>query len=407
MSRSKTALIIGKVWPEPNSSAAGRRMMQLIEMLKAKAFEITFVSTAAHTDFEEDLTIQDVTFQMIKLNDNSFDTFVRELQPALVIFDRYMTEEQFGWRVREHMPSAVQVIDTEDLHFLRLARQESVKKDLPLDLYNDVTKRELASLLRADVSLIISEYEMNLLQTHFKIPAEKLIYLPLLFDEVMPSAVAFEERKDFVFIGNFYHEPNWDAVLQLKKHWTHIRSFLPNAKMNIYGAYPSQKVTDLHNEKEGFLIKGRAVSADEVIGNAKVLLAPIRFGAGLKGKLLEAMMSGTPSVTSSIGAEGILDSGWNGLICDDFSILGEELRQLFEDKATWEIAQKKGYKTISERFIKSSFENGWIEMLEELHINLLAHRKQNFLGEILHHHTVQSTKYLAKWIEEKEKNSKT
>ena len=306
MSKSKTVLIIGKVWPEPNSSAAGTRMMQLIEMLQVKGYSITFVSTAAHTDFEEDLTPQEVSFQMIKLNDNSFDSFVKGLQPTVVIFDRYLTEEQFGWRVKEHIPTAIQVIDTEDLHFLRHARQEAVKKDLPIDLFNDITKREVASILRADVSLIISEYEIELLQSQFRIPLEKLIYLPLIFDEVEPSSVSFEERKDFVFIGNFYHEPNWDAVLQLKKHWTHIRSFLPHAKMNVYGAYPSQKVTDLHNEKEGFLIKGRAVSAKEVIENARVLLAPIRFGAGLKGKLLEAMNYGTPSVTTSIGSEGII-----------------------------------------------------------------------------------------------------
>jgi glycosyltransferase involved in cell wall biosynthesis len=402
MTKGKTVLIIGKVWPEPNSSAAGARMMQLIGMLQEKGYSITFVSTAAHTDFEEDLTEQNIAFQIIKLNDVSFDTFVSELQPAFVIFDRYMTEEQFGWRVREQVPYALQVIDTEDLHFLRHARHEAVKKDLPIDLYNEVTKRELASILRADVSLIISEYEMDLLQAQFKIPAEKLIYLPLLFDVVKPSSVSFEERKGFVFIGNFYHEPNWDAVLQLKKHWPHIRSIIPHTKIHIYGAYPTQKVTDLHNEKEGFLIKGRAESAKEVIENARLLLAPIRFGAGLKGKLLEAMLYGTPSVTSSTGIEGIQNQGWNGLVCNNFSLLGEDLKQLYEDKATWQSAQEVGYKTMMEKFYKSLHENEWIKKLEELHVNLRTHRQQNFLGEILHHHSLQSTKYLAKWIEEKE-----
>jgi len=175
MTKSKKVLIIGKVWPEPNSSAAGKRMMQLIEMLQIQDYTVTFVSTASHTDFEEDLAPKNVSCQLIKLNDSSFDTFVSELQPSIVIFDRYMTEEQFGWRVREHVPTAVQVIDTEDLHFLRNARQEAVKKNLPIDLYNNLTKRELASLLRADVSLIISEYEMDLMQNQLKIPADKLI----------------------------------------------------------------------------------------------------------------------------------------------------------------------------------------------------------------------------------------
>ncbi len=403
MTKEKSVLIIGKVWPEPNSSAAGTRMMQLITMLQDHEYEITFVSTAAHSEFAEDLSTRNMSFQRIKLNDSSFDTYVNELQPSFVIFDRYMTEEQFGWRIRAQVPTAVQVIDTEDLHFLRFARQEAVKKELPINLFNDIAKRELASLLRADVSLIISEYEMELLQNQFQIPSEKLIYLPIVFDEVVPSEVAFEERKDFVFIGNFYHEPNWDAVLQLKKHWSHIKRIVPEVNMNIYGAYPTQKVTDLHNEKEGFLVKGRAEVAREVIENARVLLAPIRFGAGLKGKLLEAMIYGTPSITSSIGTEGIIDDNWNGLVCNDFSNLGDDLKHLYRDKTTWKAMQEVGYKTINDKFARPLFANFWIEKLEELFQNLNNHRQRNFIGEVLHHHSLQSTKYLAKWIEEKEK----
>lgn len=401
MTNGKTVLIIGKLWPEPNSSAAGARMMQLIAMLQAQEYEITFVSSASRTGFEADLSFQNVSFQMIKLNDSSYDAFFRDLQPDIVIFDRYMSEEQFGWRIREQVPNAVQIIDTEDLHLLRTARQEAIKKNLPLELYSDIAKRELASLLRADVSLIISEFEMELLQHQFKIPSEKLIYLPLVFDDVQESIIPFEERKDFVFIGNFYHEPNWDAVLELKKHWSHIRSIVPDAKMNIYGAYPTQKVTGLHNEKEGFLVKGRADSAKDVIESARVMLAPIRFGAGLKGKLLEAMKYGTPSVTSAVGAEGIQDKVWNGLICDDFSNLGEELALLYTDKVKWQSSQETGYRIIQDKFRKSLFDKDWIEKIEDIRINLTKYRHQNFIGEILSHHTLQSTKYLSKWIEVK------
>jgi len=113
-----------------------------------------------------------------------------------------------------------------------------------------------------------------------------IYYLPFMLDNIsqddfikMPS---FEERRHFVSIGNFLHEPNWDAVQHLKKDiWPLIRKQLPEAELHIYGAYPSQKVFELHNEKEGFIIKGRAQDANQVIGNARLLLAPIRFGAGL------------------------------------------------------------------------------------------------------------------------------
>ena len=130
------------------------------------------------------------------------------------------------------------------------------------------------------------------------------------------SGMTFEERKDFIFVGNFLHEPNRDAVHYLKESvWPLIRAQLPDAGMCIYGAYPSQSVLQLHQPKERFFSLGRADDAQEVVAKARVMLAPLRFGAGMKGKLLEAMQCGTPSVTTAIGAESMYgDLPWNGFI---------------------------------------------------------------------------------------------
>src|SRR5690625_7127154 len=92
--------------------------------------------------------------------------------------------------------------------------------------------------------------------------------------------------------------------------WPFIRKHVPDSRFHIIGSYPSQRVLQLHNEREGLLVHGRAGSAQEVVQKAKVLLAPLRFGAGLKGKLLDAMRWGTPTVTTEIGAEGM---AWKGL----------------------------------------------------------------------------------------------
>ena len=120
-------------------------------------------------------------------------------------------------------------------------------------------------------------------------------------------------------IGNFLHAPNWDATLQLKQIiWPEIRKTIPDAQLHVYGAYASEKVLQLHNPKEGFYVKRRAEDAKEVISKAKVLLAPLRFGAGLKGKFIDAMQCGTPSVTTQIGAEAMQgDFTWGGAIEDD------------------------------------------------------------------------------------------
>lgn len=407
---AQKALIIGKVWPEPDSSAAGSRMMQLIQALKADNWHITFASAASESKYASDLNEVGVTSAQIQLNDPSFDSFAAELNPEMVLFDRFMTEEQFGWRIAEHCPDALRVLDTEDLHCLREARQQAWKDGRDFkesDLFNDLAKREIASILRSDLSLVISSYEMEILSRVFKVNDSLLIHLPFMLEEISIGEInawkTMDNREHFISIGNFLHEPNWNAVLYLKEEiWPLIRKQLPKAELHIYGAYPSQKVEQLHNPGDGFLVKGRAENAKEVVGNSRVLLAPLRFGAGLKGKLIEAMQCGTPSVTTEIGAEAMHgDLTWPGFIENDPQSFAEKAVKLYEDEGKRKEAQKAGIPIINQLYPKAELGNKLIRNIEKIRDNLEAHRNRNFIGEILHHHSAASTKYMSKWIEAK------
>ena len=401
----KHLVIIGAVWPEPTSTAAGSRMLQLISLFQKQDYEITFLCSASKSDYSFDLSQISVKTKVIQLNDSSFDTEIAALNPNVVLFDRFMIEEQYGWRVMENCPNALRVLDTEDLHFLRKAREMAFKQNRELvfeDYISDVFKREMASIYRCDLTLLISEYEMQLTTETFKIDASLLFYLPFLSEEIKTNIPSFEERNHFVSIGNFLHEPNWQTVLQLKQYWKSIKKQLPEAELHIYGAYVSEKAKQLHNEKEGFLIKGRAESVADVYSRARVLLAPIPYGAGLKGKLFEAMQLGLPSITTKMGAEamnGNLD--WNGFITSNEDDFIEKAVELYTNKNVWETAQKKGYEIIEKRFKKELFTSDFMNRIEELQLDLKTHRNQNFLGQILQHQSLQSTKYMSKWIESK------
>ncbi len=413
MITNQKVLIIGFVWPEPNSSAAGGRMVQLISIFKEQGFEVTFASPALDSDYMIDLNSMDVTKISIELNCSSFDVFIKELNPSTVLFDRFMMEEQFGWRVAENCPNALRILDTEDLHCLRLARQKAFKENRSFStddlLVEEVAKREIASILRCDVSLMIAEYEMELLESVFKIDSSLLYYLPLLLDSIEDSTIqklpSFEERNNFVFIGNFLHEPNWNAVQYLKETiWPLIRKQMPEAVLQIYGAYPSQKVLQLHQPKEGFHVLGRANDAQEVVRNTRVVLAPLRFGAGIKGKLVEAMQCGTPSVTTTIGAESMCgDLPWNGFVFDDAQVFADKAVELYHNKNLWHEAQENGFRIIEKRYLKSLFENDFVAHILEIQTHLKPHRLHNFMGTLLQHHTLTSTKYMSRWIEEKNK----
>jgi len=405
--KAKKLLIIGLVWPEPTSSAAGTRMIQLVNLFLRRGYEITFASAASKSDFSYNFSSTGVIEQYIKLNDQSFDLFLKNLNPEIVLFDRFMVEEQYGWRVQQECPDALRILDTEDLHCLRIARQQSDKKQTVIDLFSDIAKREIASILRCDLSLIISEVEVKILEETFKIDSSLLYYLPFLENEITEETtknwISFEDRADFVFIGNFLHEPNWNTVQVLKtKIWPSLRKKLPGVNLNIYGSYVTQKVLQLDNKNERFFIKGRAADAQETIAKHKILLAPIQFGAGVKGKFIDAMRAGTPSVTTSVGAEAMKGSlEWNGFIEDDLAVFIEKAIALYQDKSVWLNARQNGVQIINERYSSSNFADKFVSVVEKL--DLTAHRQNNFIGQILNHHTVQSTKYMSLWIEEKNK----
>lgn len=406
---NKTLLVIGFVWPEPKSSAAGSRMLQLIYLFQSAGYTITFASACAKSDKAFDLSSIGVDAVAIKLNDASFNDFVSHLNPDVVVFDRFMTEEQFGWRVTDGCPNALKILDTEDLHFLRRARQQALKDSSEMDnnyLFNDTAKREIASMYRCDLSLIISRAEMELLTGTFKIDGDLLFYLPFLMDTISEAQKStlprFGERRHFMTIGNFLHEPNYDALLYLKETlWKPIKKQLPDVQLHNYGAYASQKVNQLHNENDGFHIKGFAEDVGEVMMQSRVLLAPIRFGAGLKGKLFDAMQHGTPFVSTSIGLEGVFDKSDAIDECDTSEAFIKNAIRLYSDEMLWKTHQSHGFKVLATHFEKHKFQTAFLRRLDEVSTSLKRHRQQNFIGQVFQYHSMQSTKYMSKWIEAK------
>ena len=426
----QTLLIIGYVWPEPKSSAAGSRMLELIHLFIADSWNVVFASAAALSEHRADLLSLGVQEKSIELNNSSFNVFLAQLNPNAVLFDRFFTEEQFAWRVEQVCPHALRLLDTEDLHSLRYARQQLLKQTQATagneterqsidpvlansaELYaqmanSDMAQREMAAIFRCDLTLIISQAEINLLNDFFAVPTALLFYCPFL-QLHRPDASAlslYSARQHFISIGNFRHEPNWDAVLYLKHAiWPLIRAQLPQAELHVYGAYPPPKATQLHNAKQGFLVKGWASDAKEVMQAARVCLAPLRFGAGIKGKLMDAMQSGTPSITTSIGAEAM--SGglpWGGFVENAAQSIAMAAVKLYGDEALWQQSQWQGLQILDKHFLQENYTSQLIMRIESLQRNLCGERQKNFIGKMLRHHLHKSTQYMSQWIEEKNK----
>ena len=413
----KKLLVIGYVWPEPNSSAAGSRMMQLLAIFQKLDYQIDYSSPAAVSEHMQDLDLLNIKKVLIELNNSSFDDYVSELQPDVVLFDRFMMEEQFSWRVDKACPSTLKLLETVDLHCLRDARHTAVKNNINpydlnnLELHTDTAIREVASILRCDLSLMISEVEVEVLKSQYNVDESLLLNLPFMYEaldekqckEKWPS---YSERHHFVTIGNFRHAPNWDSVLYLKNTiWPLIRKKSKCAELHIYGSYTPKKAQQLHNPKQGFYIKGWTEDALETLSQYRVCLSPLRFGAGMKGKLADAMLSGTPSVTTSFGAESMYaDFDWPGSITDSDEEIANASIELYENEILWKEKQNNIIPIVNNIFNKKENEEKFINRMTVILSSLEKHRHQNFTGKMLRHHTLKSAMYMSQWIEAKNKN---
>lgn len=420
-------LFIGFVWPEPNSSAAGQNIMSYVHTCLAHNWQVSFCSAAEKTEHSENLSALGVDDFAIALNCSSFDEKIAKLQPEMVIFDRFLSFEQFAWRVKHTCPSSTLILDAEDLHFVRQGRHALIKASsntsFPVStailnaehtskLYNDLAMRELACIYQADLTIVLSSFEQQLLIEHFNLPQHQVARIPFILSSDKHNDIpmlSFEQKQDFVFIGNFRHAPNYHAAKTLREQiWPKIRTLLTKqgitANCHVYGAYLSPKVKQLENSAIGFKVHGFASKQFEVISDARVMLAPISFGAGVKGKLLDAMRCNTPSITTEIGAEGITTNTWPYNLANDCESFIHDAITLYTQQALWQQAVEAGEDILRQDYDRQVNSSLFINTIRKTHSQQAHHRSKNFLQQLLSLQQFQSTRYMSQWIEAKNKH---
>lgn len=426
MKPNRHALIFSTVWPEPDSSAAGVRQMQWIRLLLQDFERVSLISPAkpkGEHDWGRVEVPDRVEFVPMPLNDWSVRDRLVEMNPELVLFDRFLLEEQFGAIVYEALPDALVLIETQDLHLVRRAREQARFGEIPRGVapgfYRTETAiRETAAIERADYSFVVSSFEEHLLRDGFGIGSEKQAWMPFLYDPPVLSnaTTGFAERSDFVWIGNFRHAPNADGLRWLRERiWPGIRERIPGAKCRVYGAYPSEEFMAWNRDKSsGIEVMGPARHLDEVFLKARVNLAPLRFGAGVKGKILEGFRYGVPAVTTWLGSEGLMDlsrspDDFPGRVVEhsggaqDFI---EAAVRMHQEPLKWMSEHEKAI-----ALMKTEFSEERVEPLLRQRVRELLSKKRDgtlpvWRSRILRHELSNSRKYFSKWIEEKERKSR-
>lgn len=330
-----TLLMIDHYVPEFDKDAGSRTVFQYLKLFVRLGFNVKFIGNNFYPTEPYTTVMQQMGIEVLYGPDyaQNWQRWIRENSEHIdyVFLNRPHIAPHYLNFIRKNTKARI-VYYGHDLSFLREMREYEVTGDPEHKAASEEWKTEELELMRsADMAYYPSYVEVD--EIHAIDPSIRVKAIPAyLFDEVKWEGYDFDSRKDIMFIGGFGHRPNVDAVKWLAKEiYPELAKLLPDVKIHILGSNAPQEVLELASEN--FIIDGFVTDEQliEFYHNCRISLVPLRFGAGIKGKVVEAMRYGTPVVTTTTGAEGIPNAEAAMLIEDDARMLAQKLAQLYMD----------------------------------------------------------------------------
>ena len=251
--------------------------------------------------------------------------------------------------IRRYAPQAKLIFDTVDLHYLRERRTAEVSGNAAIARTAEKTRQiELGLIARADTTVVVSQAEVDVLAQDA--PGQPVILLSNVH-EVAGAGSSYADRKDLVFVGGFIHTPNIDAVTWLVTEiFPLVRKELPEVHLHIVGADVTDEIRALEG-RPGVTIHGFVEDIDPMMDDVRLSVAPLRFGAGVKGKINLAMAHGQPVVGTTVAVEGMhLTPGEDVLTADDPAGFAAQIVRAYTDQQLWERLRDGGLRNIEEHF---------------------------------------------------------
>jgi GT2 family glycosyltransferase/glycosyltransferase involved in cell wall biosynthesis/Flp pilus assembly protein TadD len=269
-------------------------------------------------------------------------------KPDVVYLSFWFVADFFIDLIRQELPDTPIIIDTHDLHYVRELRQAEVLRDKKLlrDAQGN-KRRELAAYAKADAVTTVTENDRQFLMND--LPG-KPVFIMTNIHEAEPGGRRFEERRDLLFVGNFNHTPNTDAVRYFADQiFPKLRIALPGVKLFVVGNNPPEPVRQL--ACDDIVVTGWVPSVRPYFEQCRISVVPIRYGAGVKGKVGEAMAHGLPSVLTTVAAEGMnIVDGEHGLIADDPEQFAGAVTRLYGSEELWQRLAAGGVQLVSRTY---------------------------------------------------------
>jgi glycosyltransferase involved in cell wall biosynthesis len=298
----------------------------------------------------------------------SIQSFIEEHGEAISLFMlvRGGAGGQYLELIRYNSPSAKIVFYTIDLHFLREERQARLLNDAEaLKAAGRTRDWEQSLVKKSDATIVVSTAEQSLVTA--AVPGSYVVNLPLCRVD-QPPASPFDSRRDIGFVGGFAHLPNVDAVQYfLTEIWPLVHAELPDCRFSIVGAdLPADVALGL---PAGAQYLGHVQDLEAWLGALRLTVAPLRFGAGMKGKVVSSLAAGVPCVSTSIGVEGMsVVAGEDILVADTPEGIAGELVRAYRDPELWTMLSRNGQSRMQQGNSISGYRRSVHEML--VHIGL-------------------------------------
>jgi glycosyltransferase involved in cell wall biosynthesis len=233
------------------------------------------------------------------------------------------------------------------------------------------------------MAFVVSDFERTLLTDRLFLDPQRIRIVSNVH-EPDPIQRPFAERDGFVFLGGFRHPPNLDAARWIVAEiWPLIRAALPEASLHLYGSSMPPEIKALNDPSNGIFARGFVADHRRAIGSARVMLTPLRFGAGVKGKIGEALAVGTPVVTSAIGAEGMDEDGHVVAIAETADAVAACAVRLFGDPAEWTARSRAGLDLLRRRFSAGSNVNALLDAIADARTDRRATSRWDLTSRLL------------------------
>ena len=340
-------LVVDAMVPNPARDSGSLRLCMMLRLLQQDGWRVDLLSDDGRVAAAD---VSRLRAYGIHLHQGSVMAWLRQHGTTLdaVLLCRLSVAAQYLVPARRLAPKAMCIFDTVDLHFLREQRAAEISGSRRMHRQSTASRRQELALIRAsDLSFVVSPVELDMLRK--ELPDSRVELLSNIH-EIHGRSMPFSARRDLLFVGGFGHPPNEDAMRWfVAEILPLLREHDPSMRLHIAGDITPEARHAL--AQPGVEIYGRVDDLSSLMNHCKVSVAPLRFGAGVKGKVNMAMSYGLPVVVTPIAAEGMhLVDGNDALIAATAADFAEAVWRVYRDEGLWMRLSDEGIANVQRHF---------------------------------------------------------